>query len=208
MSKRVGAVPNETREWILNAALEEFSEYSYNDSSLRRICQKAGVTTGAIYFLFEDKEDLFKKIILTVDNSLSEKIGEHFAEEKANVEANLHPADEENFVIAKIYLESYYSNRKVWDIILRNITHPIIRGFNNSFIARSTDHYMEMLELYSKKTGKEIHVERCDLEHFVRLQSASILILMGNNLSETELQEHLATSTKMLRGAFKALIEA
>lgn len=207
MSKRVGSIPSETREWILNAALEEFSEHNYNESSLRRICQKAGVTTGAIYFLFEDKEDLFKKIILTVDEPLSEKLNAHFEDEKAKVEDNVYPSDEENFTVTKIFIDSYFSNKTVWNIILKNINHPVITEFNNKFVKRSTEHYMAILEAHAKKTGRELKVDRYEVEHFVRLQSSSILILMGYNFNEEEMAKHLVTSIKMLRGAFKALIE-
>ena len=32
-------------------------------ASLRNICKEAGVTTGALYFFFKDKEDLFAALV-------------------------------------------------------------------------------------------------------------------------------------------------
>ena len=46
----------ETMEKIKQAALEEFYEKGYAKASLRTICSRAGVTTGAMYFSFENKE--------------------------------------------------------------------------------------------------------------------------------------------------------
>ncbi len=46
----------ETVEKIKSAALEEFYRKGYAKASLRTICNRAGVTTGAMYFSFENKE--------------------------------------------------------------------------------------------------------------------------------------------------------
>ena len=49
----------ETREKLLEGAMAEFSENGYMKASLRKICADAGVTTGALYFFFKNKNDLF-----------------------------------------------------------------------------------------------------------------------------------------------------
>ncbi|MBR4097117.1 MAG: TetR/AcrR family transcriptional regulator, partial [Oscillospiraceae bacterium] len=45
----------ETREKLIESAKAEFMDKGYNKASLRTICANAGVTTGALYFFFEDK---------------------------------------------------------------------------------------------------------------------------------------------------------
>ncbi len=52
-----------TVEKIKKAALEEFYEKGYGKASLRTICRNAGVTTGALYFHYENKEALLKAIL-------------------------------------------------------------------------------------------------------------------------------------------------
>ena len=44
----------ETREKLLASARQEFLEKGYTQASLRSICKNAGVTTGALYFFFQD----------------------------------------------------------------------------------------------------------------------------------------------------------
>ena len=51
-----------TIEKIKQTALDEFFMYGYNKASLRMICSRAGVTTGAMYFYFKNKEALFREI--------------------------------------------------------------------------------------------------------------------------------------------------
>ena len=44
---------SETRKELLMCAKEEFMDKGFMGASLRNICQKAGVTTGALYFFFQ-----------------------------------------------------------------------------------------------------------------------------------------------------------
>ena len=53
----------QTIEKIKQTALEEFYENGYAKASLRTICRRAGVTTGAMYFHFENKEALLRAIL-------------------------------------------------------------------------------------------------------------------------------------------------
>ena len=53
----------ETRDRLLKVAKEEFLELGYEKASMRKICKKAGVTTGALYFFFKDKNDLFGALV-------------------------------------------------------------------------------------------------------------------------------------------------
>lgn len=52
-----------TIEKIKQTALDEFFMHGYNKASLRMICSRAGVTTGAMYFYFKNKEALFREIL-------------------------------------------------------------------------------------------------------------------------------------------------
>lgn len=52
----------ETKEKLLVSAKSEFMEKGYAKASLRKICADAGVTTGALYFFFKGKEDLFRSL--------------------------------------------------------------------------------------------------------------------------------------------------
>ena len=56
-------------------------EKGYTKASLRRICANAGVTTGALYFFFQDKEDLFAAIVEKPATELLKIIQNHFQED-------------------------------------------------------------------------------------------------------------------------------
>ena len=76
---------------ILSAGKAEFLEKDFNSASLRNIVKTAGVTTGAFYGYFSDKEALFAalveehaKAIMNIFMSAQESFEELSDEEKIN----------------------------------------------------------------------------------------------------------------------------
>jgi AcrR family transcriptional regulator len=51
------------RKRLLDAALLEFRERGYAATSLQAIAQRAGLSKGAIYWSFRDKQDLFRALV-------------------------------------------------------------------------------------------------------------------------------------------------
>jgi AcrR family transcriptional regulator len=60
---RRGSAP-ETRERILDIALELFTEQGYEKTSLRDIAERLGTTKAALYYHFERKEDILLELHL------------------------------------------------------------------------------------------------------------------------------------------------
>ena len=72
----------EKRGLLIEAAQKEFLEKGYNKASLRGICAKAGMTTGALYFFFDGKEDLYHAIVDGPVKELQGMILKHFLEDR------------------------------------------------------------------------------------------------------------------------------
>jgi AcrR family transcriptional regulator len=65
-------LPEAARDKLLELALDEFAERGFDDASLNEILAKAGLSKGAYYYYFDDKEDLFATAIdRVVDSMLS-----------------------------------------------------------------------------------------------------------------------------------------
>ena len=52
-----------THKKILDCGKKIFKEQGFEKANLRAICKSAGVTTGAFYGHFEDKEALFSELV-------------------------------------------------------------------------------------------------------------------------------------------------
>src|SRR5215212_10154767 len=64
-----------TREALIGAALELFTERGYSAIGTEEIVSRAKVTRGALYHHFEDKRDLFRAVFERVEGDLMERIG-------------------------------------------------------------------------------------------------------------------------------------
>ena len=71
----------QTRKKLIDSAKKEFIEKGYMKASLRNICKDAGLTTGAMYFFFQDKEELFESIVGGPLLELENTIKAHFSME-------------------------------------------------------------------------------------------------------------------------------
>ena len=56
-------LPDEKRERILDMAIDEFAENDYQNVSISRLVDRAGIAKGSFYQYFEDKEDLYAYLL-------------------------------------------------------------------------------------------------------------------------------------------------
>jgi len=55
-----------TKDLILKASMELFSEYGYKAASVRKIAAKVGIRESALYNHFTNKEEIFKAVVATL----------------------------------------------------------------------------------------------------------------------------------------------
>jgi len=61
-------LPNEKRETILEAAVDEFAEYGLENASTNRIVKNSGIAKGSFYQYFEDKQDVFMYLLSVIEH--------------------------------------------------------------------------------------------------------------------------------------------
>jgi AcrR family transcriptional regulator len=96
-AKRKNTVPSEkwalpaqqarsraTRERLLAAGEKVFAQKGYDGAKLSDIAEEAGVSVGAVYFRFKDKDALFQAIVETFTEETSGRLGEFILEGKAH----------------------------------------------------------------------------------------------------------------------------
>ena len=69
-----------TRAALLRAARELFAERGYAAVGTELIVARAGVTRGALYHHFRDKQDLFRAVHVGMEQELMEAIGERMGQ--------------------------------------------------------------------------------------------------------------------------------
>ena len=65
-------LPDEKRQTIINAAIEEFAEYGLENASTNRIVANSGISKGSFYQYFDDKQDVFMYLLTVLENEKME----------------------------------------------------------------------------------------------------------------------------------------
>lgn len=208
MSRKAGTISEETKTRLLQAATEEFAEFGYEKSSLRRICKNAEVTTGALYFFFQDKEDLFQSVIAPVTEPILQMMESHYEKERACNWEELGDAggEEEDIRASFAILDICYGNKKVTDIILSSRNLPVVTAFFDRMIEIIDMQTVHLLKLADENS---ISVQNKYAIHwFSHLQIDAMLNVVSHGLGEEEAKEQLKIAIRFLRGGFQTFAES
>ena len=207
MTRKPGSVSAETKAAILSSAQEEFSEKGFQGASLRTIASNAGVTTGAIYCFFKGKDELFEAVLLEATEPFMDFLNRHYEYEISIIGTTRTRDKDIDYVISSNIINFYFKNRKTWDIIIKHTGHPVVKKFTEYFINSSVSHYMAMIKILRNLDDEALEGYRFAITQFVRIQAETTASLFSAGFTKKEMTKHSATSIKMLRGAFHALLE-
>ncbi|MBP5519971.1 MAG: TetR/AcrR family transcriptional regulator [Treponema sp.] len=130
----------ETKKKILESAKKEFLEKGFLNASLRTIAANAGLTTGAMYRHFKDKDDLFRVLVedavdVTTKAVMEAGVPAHIGRGKPFTKES---AEIENQVVMN-FLDYIYSNFDVFTLLISKSGGSTLETFVE-----------EMRDLYTK----------------------------------------------------------
>ncbi len=70
-------LPQEKKDRIIEAAINEFADYRFDDASINRIVKSAKIPRGSFYQYFSDKEDLYMLIMNKIGKEKLEVFAKH-----------------------------------------------------------------------------------------------------------------------------------
>ncbi len=147
-------LPEEKRRRILEVATKEFAKKGYHDASISNIASKSGISVGAVYKYFDNKQDLFLTIVdHSIDRMEKLLIGLAKADEDVIIKVEkilreIIKASREDGVLVKLYNSMTAINDKklakqfaseMETMTARIYTEAIIDGQKNGEIRRDID---------------------------------------------------------------------
>ena len=115
------------REQLIKAARDEFIKKGYTKASLRTICAKAGVTTGALYFFFENKAELFSAVVNPSIKELKDLLNKYFVEDAkylANAES-LETIEAGHNNASELITSCVYRNQDIFRLLLNRAENTV-----------------------------------------------------------------------------------
>lgn len=179
----------ETKNNLLKCARREFMDKGYMKASLRNICKQAGVTTGALYFFFRDKEDLFDALVRETVDAIFQVMQMHFQGENVlmqegvgytlSEQENTHDWEDSIRIIHMLY--QYRDN------ILLVLTKSQGTKYENvvdRFIETAELHYRHMAE--SMRTAYPNHEVGEEFIHWLAHEQINAFIYMITHMEHEQ----------------------
>lgn len=146
----------ETKGRLLASAKNEFMEKGYMQASLRSICKNAGVTTGALYFFFENKEKLFDALVEDAVKALYQAVRAHFEEEQQEAAPAIpnDPGDfQKDLEAARAVVRQMYLHRDALLLALAKSQGTRYETIVDDFIDYAQQHYRLMADRLQQARG-------------------------------------------------------
>lgn len=151
---------------LLESARAEFLKHGFQNASLKEICQRAGVTTGALYKRYKGKEELFEALVAPTVADLNQIIAEKRLTSPASIsdEALIKAWDmDEEYMLW--WFEFLYQRHDGFVLLLRCSETSAYSNFAHDWVEVMTqttfDYYKEAVrrKLAQNDIGqKELHV--------------------------------------------------
>lgn len=178
----------ETRQLLLQCAKKEFMEKGYSKASLRSICKEAGVTTGALYFFFQDKDDLFCSLVSDSMMQIMKLIKEHQEleenEAKEEIISSNHDMESER-ILVEVLVHEMYRNRD--EMLL------LVNGAQGSSLENAVDRIIDEMDAHNlhlaRATCQELGIPMLEenLVHWMSHNQIDMFLYMLKHI-ETEEQ--------------------
>lgn len=176
----------ETRELLLANGKAEFLEKGFMKASLRNICKNAGVTTGALYFFFQDKDDLFTSLLKEPVEEIKAIMVSHYEGERKLAEQGdlLNADNEDDLEATEQIIRRMYQYREEMLILLTKAQGSSMEHVVDEFVEAAEIHFRRMADAMSRQTGKAVIEE--NVIHWIAHMQVDIFVYMITHIDTME----------------------
>lgn len=202
----------ETKEKLLASAEHEFMEKGYQGASLRNICKNAGVTTGALYFFFKDKDDIFASLVTPVLGSIRAMMEAHMQQElqelqevRGGLQEGQDVFSDDVYASRRIIHELYQNYDRV-QLLLTKSQGSSLAGCIDEFVAFAEKNYRMLADAQAKVCGVSAP-DNYTIHWMAHMQIDAFVHLLTHEPDEEKAVAHLGDILKYLLAGWYALFQ-
>ncbi len=204
MSRRAQSNSSETRRRLVESATEEFAEKGYDGASLRQICSKAGVTTGALYFFYENKEGLFRQVIAPVTDAVHKLFESSASEGAAEVDTTFPWGGDADYVVSSGLLDIFYSNRLTVGILVGNRENRVVKEIFDEATAALESGVREYMTAGGHTPSPN---SGFIVSWLAEAELHTLVSILENDETRDEAEHHMQTVIRFTHGGMEALLK-
>ncbi|MCR4689618.1 MAG: TetR/AcrR family transcriptional regulator [Saccharofermentans sp.] len=206
---KVTAKDGETKNRLIKAAREEFISKGYTNASLRNICKNAGVTTGALYFFFKDKDELFGEIVSMPLFEIDRVLTEHQAFEFDTYQDSYDEEESEgpDMDVSILIVEIMFKYKQECILLLTQAAGSKYENIKDKFVSELEAGYKKMGPHLEKLNGYN-KVDDYTLHYMTHMQVEAFIYLLTHSKSKEEALKELPYIVKHIRGGWFAVFKS
>lgn len=197
----------DTQVKILEIGKQEFLEKGFKEASLRTIATKAGVTTGAIYGYYSDKEKIFEAVV----DDVAEKFKNNFLKmqkEFADKEINLQIEEmKQKINYSQIMLNSIYDNFEIFKLLLCKSDGTKYENYLHSLIDIETTATMDFIERINVAGDKTIELSENMVHIISTAYFSSMIEVVNHDMKKEEAEKYFKTIYNFFRSGWSEIFK-
>ena len=199
---------DETRNLIMDYAKEEFLEKGFKDASVRNIAKNMGLTTGAVFRYYTDKEALFSAIVDDAAKTLYESYLEtqnefqHYSPEKRH---NIVEMNNPQYLLAM--LDIIYDSFDAFKLIICHSEGTRYANYIDRLVniaEKNTHMFIEVM----KKDGLKIKEVPANLVHIIYCANfTAVFEVVVHDMPKEEAVEYVSSLFEFFNSGWKTLLQ-
>lgn len=188
-----------THEKIIESGKLNFLNDGYERSNLRKICKDAGVTTGAFYRHFDDKEDLF---ISLVEPLVKELLGfynkfeeESFQDIEKNCGQDLAEINIDGSIESALYM---FSKKELFNLLIYKSYGTKYENFIELLVEKEDINRQNALQIISKKKNIKVEIPK----EAMHLLNHAFINALCEIVIHSQTEEEVKTNTRIVSKFF------
>ena len=195
-----------TLERIISAGKEEFFRHSFKEASLRSIVRSAGVTTGAFYGYFPDKEALFSAIVEPAVKRLHKtfmKAQEDFAGMPVKLKAETAFSYSRKELTG--FIDSIYDDFDIFKLVLCRSAGTKYENFINSLVEIEVEYTCKFLRALKREGFTAVELEPNLMRILFSAYFHALFETVEHDMSREEAEDYIGSLSEFFSAGWKKL---
>lgn len=176
---------------------------------MRSICKKADVTTGALYFFFQDKNDLFRELIWEPVQKLTDIMQSHYSYEdmtSAGFDSHVQLDFTDDILAAKEALAVMYDNFDAFYLVIVQAGGSQYENMLDYFIDVTEQHYRLFMNQMTERMGVP-HIDDYLVHWFTHLQIEAFTSMIEHRIPKDQAMHNIERITKFFVNGFMGMLQ-
>ena len=181
-----------THSKILESGIKNFLKDGYEKSNLRKICKESGVTTGAFYRHFDDKENLFTNLVEPFASQILDIYKNYEDKSLKTYESDEELSKNKLLEILKMKEEAsvksvsfFYDNKDIFELLIFSSYGTKYENFIDEIIGFEDENHKKILNLIYKNGYRSVITdEGLHLINHAYIYALSELVVHSNSKEE------------------------